>query len=199
MKNSVIILCFFAAGVLAGIFCKLPLVMVESDISTYVLYILMFFVGVGIGGDNKLFKVLKSVNIKIFLVPLCVIAGSLSGAAIISLVMSDIPVREAMAIGSGFGYYSLSSIYITELRGETLGTIALLSNIMRETFTLIAAPLLVRYFGRTAPIAAGGATAMDTTLPVITLYAGKDYAIFALFSGIVLTLMVPVLITVILG
>lgn len=198
MKNSLVILCFFAVGVLLGLFGKLPSAVVKTDISTYVLYLLMFLVGVSIGGDGKIFSVLKEMNVKILLIPLSVITGSLAGAALISLLIYDVPVKEAMAIGSGFGYYSLSSIYITELRGETLGTIALLSNIMREIFTLISAPLLVKYFGRTAPIAAGGATAMDTTLPVITLYSGRDYAIFAVFSGIVLTIAVPILITLIL-
>lgn len=199
MKNSLIIVCFFIFGVVIGLFGKLPAHVAQSDISTYVLYLLMFLVGISIGGDGTVFSVLRKVNFRILLVPLSVVAGSLAGAALASLIIYDIPVRDAMAVGSGFGYYSLSSIYITELRGETLGTIALLSNIMREIFTLIAAPLLVRYFGRTAPIAAGGATAMDTTLPVITLYSGREYAIFAVFSGIVLTIAVPVLITVILG
>ena len=39
--------------------------------------------------------------------------------------------------GSGFGYYSLSSIFITEYKGAELGTIALLSNISREIITLL--------------------------------------------------------------
>ncbi len=198
MKNSLIILLLFALGVVIG-GVKLPDLFVQNDISTWVLYALMFLVGISIGGDEEVFVVLKKMNLRIILIPVSVIVGSLAGAALISFFLEGIPVKEAMAVGSGFGYYSLSSIYITQLRGETLGTIALLSNVMREIFTLICAPLLVRYFGKTAPIAAGGATAMDTTLPVITLYSGKEYAIFAVFSGIVLTVAVPFLITFILG
>ena len=55
-----------------------------------------------------------------------------------------------------------------------LGTIALISNIMREIMALLGAPLFVRFFGKLAPICAGGATTMDTTLPIITRYSGKD-------------------------
>lgn len=58
--------------------------------------------------------------------------------------------------GIGFGYYSLSSIFITEYRGAELGTIALLSNIVREMITLLLSPLLVKVAGPLAPIAAGG-------------------------------------------
>ena len=42
-----------------------------------------------------------------------------------------------MAINSGFAYYSLLSILITEYRGAELGTIALLVNIIREMITLL--------------------------------------------------------------
>lgn len=58
--------------------------------------------------------------------------------------------------GIGFGYYSLSSIFITEYKGTELGTIALLSNIVREMITLLLSPLLVKVAGPLAPIAARG-------------------------------------------
>ena len=103
-----------------------------------------------------------------------------------------------MAVGAGFGYYSLSSVFITQLHSQSLGVVALLSNIFREVATLLATPLLVSYFGKLAGIASGGATAMDTTLPVISRYSGQSYAIIAVFSGIVLTILVPFLVTFIL-
>ncbi|WP_300673377.1 lysine exporter LysO family protein [Desulfoluna sp.] len=200
MKGSLTILCCFIAGVLAGLFADLPAVVTESDLTLWVLYALIFFVGIGIGGDAAAsFSVLKKSNIRIFLIPVAITFGSLTGAAVASLFLADISIRDALAIGSGLGYYSLSSIYITEMRGEVLGTISLLSNILREIVTLLAAPLLAAWFGRTAPIAAAGATAMDTTLPIIIRSSGKEFAILAIFSGIVLTIAVPILVTVILS
>jgi len=198
MKGSLTILFCFIVGVLAGLFADLPAWVTESDLTLWVLYALIFFVGIGIGGDATTFSVLKKSNVRIFLIPAAIIVGSLAGAAGASLFLADVSVKDAMAIGSGLGYYSLSSIYITEMRGEVLGTIALLSNILREIFTLLAAPLLVAWFGKTAPIASAGATAMDTTLPIITMNSGKDMAILALFSGVVLTIAVPILVTFIL-
>ncbi len=79
-----------------------------------------------------------------------------------------------------------------------LTVIALISNISREIFTLLATPFLVKYFGTLAPIASGGATSMDTTLPIITKFLGKEYAIISVFSGVVLTILVPFLVTFIL-
>ncbi len=158
----------------------------------------MFLVGISIGSDKNAFYVLRKLNFKVVLVPLTVILGSLLGTALISLLLIDINVQEATAVGAGFGYYSLSSIFISQLHSQELGVIALLSNIFREIITLLAVPFLVRYFGKLAGIATGGATAMDTTLPIIVKFTGKEYGIIAIFSGIILTILVPILVTVIL-
>ena len=199
MKNSLIILSFFAFGLILGIYKYIPNILIENDISVYILYALMFFVGISIGSDKESLKVLRKANIKIFLIPISIIIGSLLGSALISIFISDISAKESMAVGAGFGYYSLSSILITEIYDETLGIIALLSNIMRESFTLVATPFLVKYFGKLAGIASGGATSMDTTLPIIVRYSGKEWAIISVFSGIILTLVVPFLVPFILN
>lgn len=98
-------------------------------------------------------------------------------------------------VGAGFGYYSLSSIFITEYKGAELGTIALLSNIVREMFTLLLSPLLVKVAGPLAPIAAGGVTSMDTTLPIIMDSSGRQYAVVSLFHGFVLEFSIPFIVT----
>jgi len=198
MKNSLIILAFFALGVILGVTGKLPDLMIQTDFSIYALYVLMFLVGIGIGADKSSWSVIKTMKIKIFLVPLGIIVGTFAGTALVSLFLPDLKLKEVLAVGAGFGYYSLSSLFITQLSGETLGVIALLSNIMREITTLLATPILVLYFGKLAGIASGGATSMDTTLPVITRYSGKEWSIISVFSGIVLTLLVPFLVTFIL-
>jgi len=164
----------------------------------YALYGLMFLVGISIGADKKSWSVLRHMKIKIFLVPFGVIVGTLAGTAVTSIFLPDLKLKEVLAVGAGFGYYSLSSLFITQISGETLGVIALLSNILREILTLLTTPLLVQYFGKLAGIASGGATSMDTTLPIITRYSGKEWSIVAVFSGVILTLLVPFLVTFIL-
>lgn len=198
MKNSLIILAFFALGVILGVTGKLPDLMIQTDFSMYALYLLMFLVGIGIGADKNSWSVIRTMKVRIFLVPLGIIFGTFAGTALASLFLPDLKLKEVMAVGAGFGYYSLSSLFITQLSGETLGVIALLSNIMREITTLLATPVLVIFFGKLAGIASGGATSMDTTLPVITRYSGKEWGIISVFSGIVLTLLVPFLVTFIL-
>lgn len=194
MKSSLIILLFFVLGLILGLTQFIPLFLIENDFTMYILYALMFFVGIGIGSDTKAFRVIKKTKIKIILVPLGVIAGSLLGAVVVSFFFSNMNEKEAMAVAAGFGYYSLSSIFITKISGEFLGTVALLSNVFRELITLVATPVFIKYFGKLAGIASGGATAIDSTLPIITEYSGREWGIIAIFSGIVLTIIVPFLV-----
>ncbi len=198
MRSSLIIVSFFVLGIITGLFLIIPEFLDVSRLSSAVLYGLMFFVGVSIGMDRRGWKVLRNVKYRVILVPLSVVAGTFAGVGLISLSIKGLSLRDSLAVGSGFGYYSLSSIFISKLAGNVLGVVALLSNIMREVLTLLMTPLLVKYFGKLAPVAAGGATAMDTTLPVIVKFSGADYGMIAVFSGYVLTVAVPFLVTYIL-
>lgn len=172
--------------------------MISTQLSTYALYLLMFLAGVGIGADRQSWQVIRAINLKIFLVPFGIIVGTFAGVTLSSILLPSLELREILAVGAGFGYYSLSSIFISELHSQALGVIALVSNILREIFTLVLTPPLIKHFGKLAGIASGGATSMDTTLPVISKYSGRDYAIISFFSGIVLTILVPFLVTFIL-
>ena len=179
MKGSLIIIGFFVLGTLCGVFHLIPVdVVMDSEISFYALCALMFSVGLSV----------------VFL-PVMTILGTLAGSAAVSLILTHRSVTDCLAVGSGFGYYSLSSIFITEYKGAELGTIALLANISREILTLLAAPLLVRWFGNLAPISAGGATTMDTTLPIITRTAGQQFVVVSIFHGFVVDFSVPFLVT----
>lgn len=52
----------------------------------------------------------------------------------------------------------------------------------------------MRVVGRLGPVMAGARRPWDTCLPIIAATAGERYAILAVFSGMTLTLLVPVLV-----
>ena len=195
MKGSLIIVGFFTLGVLCGVFNWIPSAYLSDDLSFYALCGLMFSVGLSIGHDPQTIRNFRALNPRLMWLPVCTILGTLSAAALVSLLFPHRTTPECMAIGSGFGYYSLSSIFITEYKGAELGTVALLSNIAREIMTLLGAPLMVRWFGNLAPISSGGATTMDTTLPIISQYAGQQFVIVSIFHGFVVDFSVPFLVT----
>lgn len=196
MKGSLIIIGFFVLGTLCGVFHLIPVdIVMDSEISFYALCALMFSVGLSVGNDPQTLKNFRSLNPRLVFLPVMTILGTLAGSAAVSLILTHRSVTDCLAVGSGFGYYSLSSIFITEYKGAELGTIALLANISREILTLLAAPLLVCWFGNLAPISAGGATTMDTTLPIITRTAGQQFVVVSIFHGFVVDFSVPFLVT----
>lgn len=195
MKGSLIIVGFFVLGIIVGLCDVIPDSFVNSNVSYYALCCLMFCVGISIGCDTSVLKSFKEVNPRLMMLPIMTILGTLAGCAAVSILLGHRQFTDCLAIGSGFGYYSLSSIFITQYRGAELGTIALLANISREILTLLCAPLLAKYFGRLAPISVGGATTMDTTLPIITRYSGESFIIVSIFHGFCVDFSVPFLVT----
>ena len=137
MKNNLIVLAIFGIGCLVGAGFQ-P----EADMHNWslcILYALMLQVGIGIGSNRGLQQELKKLSPKMLLVPAATIIGTLAFSAAASLLLSQWSVFDCMAVGSGFAYYSLSSILITQFKEPSiglqlateLGTIALLSNIIR--------------------------------------------------------------------
>lgn len=198
MKGSLIIVGFFVAGLLLGYSGATPAFLENKDLSTYALYILLFLVGISVGADKSALNVIRNVKLELLVLPFFILIGTYVGVSIVSLFLSDISIGESLAVGSGMGYYSVSSIIINEVKGERLGALALLSNIMREIITLLFSPLLVILFGKLAPLASGGATSMDSTLSMTKQCSGKEYVVVAIFSGTVLTILVPFLVSFIL-
>lgn len=195
MKGSLVITAFFAVGVACGLLHIIPDGFINGRTSFYVLCALMFSVGMSIGCDSATLRSFRQLNPRLALLPFVTIAGTLAGAMASSVVLPHRELSDCLAVGSGMGYYSLSSIFITEYRGAELGTVALLANIFRELVALLLAPFLARRFGKLAPISVGGATTMDTTLPVITRSVGPEYVVVSVFHGFVTDFSVPFLVT----
>ncbi len=195
MSGSLKILAFFLAGCLLGNAGVLPAWLMRGETSTYTLYCLLLLVGMSIGFDTRCWRILREMHIKVLLVPLTVCVGTFGGAICAFFLLDDMSLRDVLGVGAGFGYYSLSSVMISQLASPMLGSVALLSNVIREIVTLLSAPLLVRVFGKLGPIATGGAAAMDTTLPIIVRFTSERYGIVAVFSGMCLTVAVPLLVS----
>ena len=194
MKGSLIVVGFFVIGLLGGIEKMVPSWLLDGDVSFVALCGLLLFVGLGIGLNPEMKKEVRSLSPRMALLPVVTIIGSWLGALLIWTVLHR-TLSDCMAINSGFAYYSLSSIFITEYRGAELGTIALLANIIREMLTLLGAPLMTRWFGPLAPISAGGATTMDTTLPILSQTVGQRYIALSIYHGFVVDFTVPFLVS----
>lgn len=201
MKGTLLVVLCFIAGCVSGLISNIQYD--THNISMYILYALMLQVGISIGSNKNLKQIISSLRLKLLVVPLGTIVGTLLFSAIASLLLSKWSVFECMAVGSGFAYYSLSSILITQFKEATigvqlateLGTIALLANIFREMMTLICAPAIKKHFGGSALISAAGVNSMDVLLPSITRLTGKEMIPIAILHGILIDMSVPIFVS----
>lgn len=194
MGGSLVILGFFTLGIILGL-AGLPAAQsIVHKLSFWSLCILMAMVGMSVGGNPELVSSIRSMNPRIALLPIATILGTYAGCIIVNLFLGH-SIADVLAIGSGFGYYSLSSVLISSSRGPHLGSIALISNIIREVFTLLCAPFLARIAGPLAPISSGGATTADTTLPIISSCCGDKFVLISIFHGFAVDFTVPFLVT----
>lgn len=207
LAGSLVIVAAFLVGCLAGWFSlkflpgtfSITAFITDSRITSWLLYLLIAQVGLGVGSDPKLKEILQSARPRLLILPAATIAGTLLFSLLSAALISRWSAPEVLAAGSGFGYYSLSSILITTLKEASigaqaaaeLGTLALIANIFREMMTLAFAPWLAKVFGPTAPIAAGGATTMDVTLPVISRVSGEEWIVASMIHGFLVDFSVP--------
>ena len=202
MKSSLMTLAFFLVGCVVGV-----VYMVDFDVhqvSMIVLYFLMFLIGLNLGGNQNLKDFTSQLNFRVFLVPLATVLGTFLFSALAGFILSQWSVFDCMAVGSGFACYSVSSLLITQIKSPSLGvqlatelgTIALLSNIFREMFTLIGAPLIRKYFGYLAPISAAGMGSSDVALQVVAQYSDKDAVPIAIIHGLLINISVPFFVSV---
>ncbi len=164
-----------------------------ENIVTFALAFMVFTVGIDIGANRSAWQRIGQLGYKILLVPICVVVGSLLGAGAATIVLK-MPLREVLAVGAGLGWYSLSGVLIAKIYSVELGAIAFLANVFREILAFVIIPVVVTYCGKIAAIAPGGATTMDSTLPLITKLTDSHTAVIAFLNGLILSFIVPVLI-----
>ena len=162
MKGSLIVIVFFCVGCIMGAFNKF-----EFDthtVSMYILYALMLQVGISIGSNKNLKAIVSHLHPKMLLIPLGTIIGTLLFSALASLLLRQWSVFDCMAVGSGFAYYSLSSILITQFKEPSIG-------LQLATELDVLLPSITRYSGKEMiPIAILHGILIDISVPVFVSF-----------------------------
>ena len=182
------------AGILCGqfIFSEATCA-IFANIADYSLYLLMLCVGISIGMNKNAFQKIKEYHVRILIIPIGIVIGSILGGYVCALVF-DMPLSLCMSISSGMGWYSLSGVLIGNLAGAQAGSIAFLSNLLREILSFFSIPIIAKYLNFYTTIAPAGATSEDTTLPMMIKYTNEETTIMAVFNGVACSALVPILI-----
>ena len=190
---AVIVLLGGIACGMAGLDNVLLIKMITSN-RDLILYILMFLVGISIGLNRGIVSKIKEYHIKIFVIPAGIIVGSLAGG-IVSGLITGLPLNQSAATAAGMGWYSLSGVAIGNLAGAQAGSIAFLSNLLREIFSFFSIPWISKNLNYYTCIAPAGATSEDTTLPMMIRYTNGETVVLSVFNGVICSAAVPFLIS----
>ncbi|MEN3008846.1 lysine exporter LysO family protein [Pseudothermotoga sp.] len=153
-----------------------------------VLYIIVFLVGLDLSRE----KIRREVLLKTIFSIVATLVGTYAGVMFLSFFL-EIKRTELFAVASGFGWYSLSAVIITNVHSAQLGAIAFFSNVIRELYAIVLTPILSRY-SKMAVISIAGATSMDTLLGPISHYTDAETSLVAFAHGFIVTMLVPLLV-----
>lgn len=162
------------------------------------LCMLLIFVGLDLGLDGTVISNFKKVGFRILAFPLAVIIGTLLGSAAVTPFL-NMSLKECLAIGSGFGWYTLAPGIIMEAGYLTASAVSFLHNVMRELLSIIFVPLVAKKIGYIETTGMPGAAAMDVCLPIVEKSTRSDIAVYSFVSGVILSILVPVFVPLIIG
>lgn len=178
-----------AAGLVLGLLIPRHWLPPEKTVG-YALILLILLVGIQLRSSGiSLRQVLinrRGVQTSLYFMASCLCAGLLFAA-----LEPEVSWSKGLALSSGYGWYSLSSIVMTQAYGPVWGSIALLNDLVRELFALLFIPLLMHRHP-SAAVGIGGATSLDFTLPVIQSSGGVAVVPLAISFGFIVNIVSPV-------
>ncbi|EOC1302325.1 lysine exporter LysO family protein [Cronobacter dublinensis] len=158
--------------------------------SEYTLIFLLFLIGIQLRNNGMTLRQIV-LNRRGMMVAVVVLGSSLI-AGVVNALLLGLPLRAGLAMASGFGWYSLSGILMTESFGPVIGSAAFFNDLGRELIAIMLIPTLVRR-SRSTALGICGATSMDFTLPVLQRSGGLELVPAAIVHGFILSLLVPLL------
>lgn len=158
--------------------------------STYVLVLLIFCVGIQLRNNGISIRAVFF-NQRGMITGVIFVFTSLLGGIIGAQVL-NVPIVQGLAVSSGLGWYSLSSVTLNNAWGPIWGSIAFFNDLSRELMSLFIVPLFMQHYRSTA-IGYTGATAIDCTLPIIQKAGGVEVLPLAFSFGFITNIAPPVL------
>lgn len=159
---------------------------------------MLFFIGLDFGLSGTIVDNLKKAGLSIFIFPVVIVLGTLIAAFLCGLVM-PISQKEALAIGAGFGWYTLAPIVITEQGYAIAGAISFMHNVMRELGGIVLIPIVAQKIGYLESISLPGVAAMDICVPLVERACGEKIVIYSFLVGLLQSGLVPVLVPLIIS
>ena len=193
IRGSLVQVFCVVIGMVIGYFLPTGYLPPENTM-TVLLMILILLVGIGLKGSGITLKevLLNKRGVQMSIIfTLAVLIGGL----VFAMIFTDVSWTQGLALSSGFGWYSLSAIIMTDAYGAIWGSVALFNDLIREFFALLFIPVFMRKYP-SAAVGLGGATSLDFTLPIIQQSGGLKVVPLAISFGFIINIVSPVLMVV---
>lgn len=200
-KMTLIILCSVIVGMALGYLVARPIFgenIAEFDSAASLgikigLCILMVFVGLDLGLEGTVITMIKEAGWRIMVFPVACIIGTLISAGLCGFLFK-LSLPESLAIGAGFGWYSLAPGIIMEAGYLTASAISFLHNVMREIFSILLLPIIAEKVGYIEAACVPGAPAMDVCLPIINRATKGKAVTYGFITGVIMSFLVPIMV-----
>lgn len=208
LRNTFTILGIVASGMLIGaliILKRLPGILGAFDIASYytlvvLLCILMFFVGLDLGGSDTVIESIRKAGYRVILFPIATMIGTMIAGVAACLVMG-FSLREGSAICIGFGWYTYAPIVIASAGQQYMiaSAVSFMHNVIREVTGIIFIPLVAKKIGYMESTGVPGIAAMDVCLPIVERSCGPNMVVYAFATGLIMCIVTSLGVPLIMG
>lgn len=195
--SKIILIALSLGGVFGFFMAGENFLAVSENLIFIGLSIILFLVGLDMGLEGTVLKNIRKAGWRILIFPLVSIIGTFVGS-LIGAFLIGIKWNEGLAVGSGFGWYTLAP-FIIDPYSQELSAISFLHNVMREFASLLLIPIVANRIGYIETTCLPGAAAMDVCIPVIERSTSNEMVFYAFISGTILSGLVPVLVPLFIG
>lgn len=208
LKSTFMILGIVAAGMLIGAFFILRQTqevlhlfdVASNDALIVLLCILMFFVGLDLGGSEEVIRSIRRAGFRVLVFPFATMIGTMAAGVAVCLLMG-LTLKEGSAICVGFGWYSYAPIVIASAGQQYMiaSAISFMHNVIREVTGIIFIPLVAKKIGYLESTGVPGIAAMDVCLPIVERSCGPNLVVYAFATGVIMCIVTSLGVPLIMG
>ncbi|XZQ54722.1 MAG: lysine exporter LysO family protein [Arsenophonus sp.] len=142
--------------------------------------------------NNEIYLREILINFRGVIIAIIVASSALLGGILAAFLLS-LPTKVGLCIASGYGWYSLTGILLTDIYGPVIGSTAFFNDLIRELAAIMLIPIIINQ-SRSTALGICGSTSMDFALPILQRSGGVSIIPAAIVHGFILSLLTPLLI-----
>ncbi len=162
------------------------------------LCIMIGSIGFDMGLSGTVIAQVKHIGFRVLIFPAAVIVGTAVSSVIMSFFL-PLSVRECIAIGFGFGWYTFAPVAISSAGYVMAGAVSFMHNVFRETFGIILLPILAKKIGYIEACSLPGVAAGDMGLSLVEKALRPDIVVYSFAIGMSESILIPLLVTLAIG